>query len=148
MTANQVAWPMGMSDQDPSLGARPLFFNPQGFLIAILEDADQAEQAKAGLVEAGFASTELRVYTSQQILEDHERFLAQRTLARRVVGAVTDDPDTIELYFGYARAGRSALWVRVADKADADRAVRGLADHPVLHFRHYGHGRQDDLHIR
>ena len=148
MTANQVAWPMGMSDQDPSLGARPLFFNPQGFLIAILEDADQAEQAKAGLVEAGFASTELRVYTSQQILEDHERFLAQRTLARRVVGAVTDDPATIELYFGYAREGRAALWVHVPDKADADRAVRCLADHPVLHFRHYGHGRQDDLHIR
>jgi hypothetical protein len=147
MTANQVAWPMGMSDQDPSLGARPLAFNPQGFLIAILEDADQAEQAKAGLVEAGFASTELRVYTSQQILEDHERFLAQRTLARRVVGAVTDDPDTIELYFGYARAGRSALWIHVPDD-DADRAVRALADHQVLHFRHYGHDSQQDIHLR
>jgi hypothetical protein len=147
MTANQVAWPMGMSDQDPSLGARPLAFNPQGFLVAILEDADQAEQAKAGLVEAGFASTELRVYTSQQILEDHERFLAQRTLARRVVGAVTDDPDTIELYFGYARAGRSALWIHVPDD-DADRAVRALADHQVLHFRHYGHDSQQDIHLR
>jgi hypothetical protein len=147
MTANQVAWPMGMSDQDPSLGARPLAFNPQGFLVAILEDADQAEQAKAGLVEAGFASTELRVYTSQQILEDHERFLAQRTLARRVVGAVTDDPDTIELYFGYARSGRSALWIHVPDD-DADRAVRALADHQVLHFRHYGHDSQQDIHIR
>jgi hypothetical protein len=147
MTANQVAWPMGMSDQDPSLGARPLAFNPQGFLVAILEDADQAEQAKAGLVEAGFASTELRVYTSQQILEDHERFLAQRTLARRVVGAVTDDPDTIELYFGYARAGRSALWIHVPDD-DADRAVRALADHQVLHFRYYGHDSQQDIHLR
>jgi hypothetical protein len=34
------------------------------------------------------------------------------------------------------------------DKADADPVVRGLADHQVLHFRHYGHDRQDDLHIR
>ena len=32
-----------------------LVFNPQGFLVAILEDADQAEQAKATLAEAGFA---------------------------------------------------------------------------------------------
>jgi hypothetical protein len=62
--------------------------------------------------------------------------------------AVTDDPDTIELYFGYARAGRSALWVHVPDDADADRAVRYLADHQVLHFRHYGHDSQQDLHIR
>ena len=122
--------------------------NPQGFLVAILEDADQAEQANATLAEAGFAQTDLRVYTSQQILDSWQRFQAERSLAQRVAGAFADDPDTIEQYFGYARAGRSALWVRVADKADADPVVRGLADHQVLHFRHYGHDRQDDLHIR
>jgi hypothetical protein len=124
-----------------------LAFNPQGFLVAILQDADQAEQAKATLAQAGFAERDLRVYTSQQILDDHERFLAQRTVARRVVGAVTDDPDTIELYFGYAREGCSALWVHVPEEADAKRAIRGLADHQVLHIRYYGHDRQDDLHI-
>jgi hypothetical protein len=100
------------------------------------------------LAEAGFAETGLRVYTSQQILDDHERFLARRTVARRVVGGLTDDPDTIKLYYGYARDGRSALWVHVPDDADADRAVRGLADHQVLHFRYYGHHSQQDLHIR
>jgi hypothetical protein len=148
MTANEVAWPTGMSDQDPAARDRPLFFNPQGFLVAILEDADQAEQARATLDEAGFADRDLRIYTSRQILESWERFQAERSLAQRVVGAVTDDPDAIELYFGYAREGRAALWIRVPDEADADRAVRGLADHQVLHFRHYGHNSQQDLHIR
>jgi hypothetical protein len=147
MSADQVAWPTGMSDQDPAARERPLFFNPQGFLVAILQDADQAEQAKAGLGDAGFAERDLRVYTSQQILDSWERFQAQRSLAQRVVGAVTDDPDTIELYFGYARQGCSALWVHVPDEADAKRAIRGLADHQVLHIRHYGHDSQDDLHI-
>ena len=148
MSANDVVWPTGMSDQDPAARDRPLFFNPQGFLVAILEDADQAEQAKATLAAAGFADRDLRVYTSSQILDSWQRFQAERSLGQRVVGAVTDDPDTIELYFGYARAGRSALWVRVPDEADADRAVRCLADHQVLHFRHYGHDTQQDLHIR
>jgi hypothetical protein len=148
MSANDVVWPTGMSDQDPAARDRPLFFNPQGFLVAVLEDADQAERARAALEEAGFADRDLRVYTSQQILESWERFQAERSLGQRVVGAVTDDPDTIELYFGYARTGRSALWVHVPDEADADRAVRGLADHQVLHFRHYGHDTQQDLHIR
>jgi hypothetical protein len=147
MSANQVIWPTGMSDQDPAARERPLFFNPQGFLVAILEDADQAEQARATLAEAGFAETDLRVYTSQQILDSWERFQAERSLAQRVAGAITDDPDTIERYFGYARQGRAALWVRVPDDADAKRAVRCLADHQVLHFRHYGHNRQDDIHI-
>ena len=148
MNANEVVWPTGMSDQDPAARGRPLVFNPEGFLVAVLEDADQVEQAKAALVDTGFAERDLRVYTSQEILDSWERFQAERSLAQRVVSAVTDDPDAIELYFGYARAGRSALWVHVPNDDDADRAVRGLADYQVLHFRHYGHGRQDDLHIR
>jgi hypothetical protein len=148
MSANDVAWPTGMSHQDPAARDRPLFFNPQGFLVAVLEDADQAERARAALTDAGFADRDLRVYTSQQILDSWERFQAERSLAQRVAGAVTDDPDTIELYFGYARQGRAALWVHVPDDADADRAVRRLADYQVLHFRHYGHNSQQDLHIR
>jgi hypothetical protein len=148
MSANDVVWPTGVSDQDPAARERPLFFNPKGFLVAVLEDAYQAERARVALADAGFADRDLRVYTSRQILDSWERFQAERSLAQRVVGAVTDDPDTIERYFGYARAGRSALWVHVPEEADADRAVRFLVDHQVLHFRHYGHDRQDDLHIR
>jgi hypothetical protein len=147
MSEDEVVWPTGMSDQDPAARERPLVFNPQGFLVAILEDADQAEQAKATLAEAGFAETNLRVYTSQQILDSWERFQAERSLTQKVAGAITDDPETIEQYFGYARQGRSALWVHVPEEADAKRAVRAPADHQVLHFRHYGHDRQDDIHI-
>ena len=148
MDEREIAWPTGMSDQDPAARDRPLVFTPQGFLVAILEDADQAEQAKASLAEEGFAEKDLRVYTSQEVLDGWERFRAERSLAQRVAGAVTDDPDTIELYFGYARAGRCALWVRVPDRDNASRAVRRLADHQILHVRLYGHARQDDLHIR
>jgi hypothetical protein len=54
------------------------------------------------------------------MLDSWERFQAERSLAQRVAGAVTDDPATIELYFGYAREGRSALWVHVPDDADAN----------------------------
>jgi hypothetical protein len=146
MEDQEVVWPMGMSDQDPSLAERPLTFNPKGFLVAILDDDDHAEQARAALQAAGFADRDLRVYTSQQILADHERYLAQRSLARRVVG-VTVDPD-IKRYLDRAREGRAALWVHVPDDADAKRAVRQLADHPVLHLRHYGQYRQQDLHLR
>ena len=147
MSEDEVVWPTGMSNQDPGARERPLVFNPQGFLVAILEDDGQAEEARVALAEAGFAERDLRVHTSQQILDNWERFQAEASLAQRVVGAVTD-PDTIERYLGYARAGRSALWVHVPDDGDAKRAVRALADHQVLHFRHYGHDRQDDIHIR
>jgi hypothetical protein len=137
-----------MSQDDPPARARPLVFNPKGFLVAILEDADQAERAKAALAVAGFAQKDLRVYAGQEILDSWERFLVERSVPQRVVGAVTDDPDTIEQYFGYAREGRSALWVRVPDRDDASRAVRHLTNHQVLHVRHYGNDGQEDIHIR
>jgi hypothetical protein len=149
MDEHEVVWPMGMTAHDPSLANRPLVFNPKGFLVAILEDDDHAQRAKAALREAGFADRDLRVYTSQQILADHERYLAQRSLARRMVGGLTDDTTALERYLDRAREGRAALWVHVdADAdADADRAVRLLADHPVLHLRHYGQDRQQDFHL-
>jgi hypothetical protein len=71
MDEREVVWPMGLSDYDPSLADRPLAFNPKGFLVAILEDDDHAEQARVALMKAGFAERDLRVYTSQQILADH-----------------------------------------------------------------------------
>ena len=148
MEEPEVIWPMGLSDQDPALADRPLAFNPKGFLVAILDDDDSAEQARAALQQAGFADRDLRVYTSQQILDDHQRYLAQRSLARQVVSAVTVDPDSLKRYLDRAREGRAALWIHVPDDADAKRAVRLLADHPVLHLRHYGQDSQEDLHLR
>jgi hypothetical protein len=65
-----------------------------------------------------------------------------------VVGAVTVDPASLKRYLDRAREGRAALWVHVPDDADAKRAVRLLADHPVIHLRHYGQDRQEDLHLR
>ena len=148
MSEDEVAWPTGMSDQDPAARERPLVFAPEGFLVAILEDADQAEQAKITLAGAGFAERDLRVYTSQEILDSWERFLVERSVPQRVVGAVTDDPATIEQYFGYAREGRAALWVHAPDRDEANRAVRHLIDQQVLHVRYYGHHGQEDIHIR
>ena len=136
---------MGM---DRDLSSRPLVFNPKGFLVAILEDERACEEARAGLMDAGFAEADLRVYTSEEILSDHEVYLKKRSTARRVVGALTDDQATIDLYFGYAREGRGALWVHVPQEVDASKAIRGLADHGVLHYRYFGRDREVDIGVR
>jgi len=113
----------------------------------MLESDQACERARVALVDAGFGSENVCVYTSHQILEDHERYLAARSTARRVVGALTDDQETIKLYFGYAREGRGALWVHVSEEHDATRAMRCLLDHRVLHYRYFGRDRQDDIHV-
>lgn len=98
-------------------------------------------------MEAGFSESDLRIYTSQEILEDHEVFLATRSRTRRAVGALTDDQATIDLYFGYAREGRGALWLQVPEKSDANRATRYLVDQDVLHYRYFGRKEELDIHM-
>ena len=81
---------------------------PRGFLVAILTDADEAERAAAALRAAGFADRPLRIFTSEQILDDYARYTAQQSRPRRVVAAITDDQDTLDLYHGHARDGRAS----------------------------------------
>jgi len=148
MADPDIVWPVGTTDQDPDLAARPMVFNPKGFLVAVLPGADEAERAAAALRAAGFADRKLRIFTDEQILDDHARYVAHQSLARRVVAALTDDEETLALYHGHARDGCFALWVHVTDDDEADRAIRGLAGCRTLHIRHYGHRRQSDFTIQ
>ena len=148
MTNDEIVWPVGTTDQDPGLASRPMVFHPKGFVVAILTDADEAERAVAALRAVGFADRKLRVFTSEQILDDYARYTAQQSLPRRLVAALTDDRETLELYHGHARDGRAALWVHVTDDDEANRAIRGLAGCATLHIRHYGHRRQSDFYLQ
>jgi hypothetical protein len=148
MSDEAIVWPVGTTDQDPDLADRPFVFAPRGFLVAIVSDARAAERAVAALRATGFADRDLRIFTPEQILEDHARYVTQKSLPRRVVTAVTDDRDTLDLYHGHARDGRYALWVHVVDDDAANRAIRGLAGCGTLHIRHYGHHAQSDFHLR
>jgi hypothetical protein len=147
MTGNEVdiAWPMDVRETDFSSG--PLHFKPRGFLVAILPDQEETAKAAAALHACGFAEREMRVYTGEQILADHEIYAARQGPMHRVVRAATNDQETLDLYFGHARDGRLALWVYVVDDDAAGRAIRYLADYQTLHLRHYGHHKQRDFYL-
>jgi hypothetical protein len=136
---------MGM---DRELSDRPMVFDATGFLCVILEDDVACGRARATLEAVGFDPEHLRVYTSEEILGDGEKFLAQRSTVRKLVGALTDDQATVDLYFGYAAEGRGALWVYAPEKHDASRVMRYLTDHPVLHYRYFGSDGDHDIHVR
>jgi hypothetical protein len=91
-------------------------------VVSILSDPAASEIGPLALV------AHVRVSSSQQILADHDLYTAPRSLPRHVVGALTDDQETIALYVGHARDGRSALWIHVDDDAEAHHANRGLAN--------------------
>jgi hypothetical protein len=73
--------------------------------------------------------------------------MERRGVTSKVVGSVADDVEGRELYLGYAREDRSALWLRLPDEADVPKALRVLAGHQYLHTRYYGSEQQTDFHF-
>ena len=123
----------------------PLVFNPKGFLVAILPDDASTKNARVALEASGFAPNDLRVYTCEEILKEHERYLKKRGVARTVLSRITERESDYEFYSGLASEGRGALWIHVAERRDASRAIRKLVDHEVLHYRYFGRDEELDL---
>ncbi|MGH2703407.1 MAG: hypothetical protein ACRDJ2_16755, partial [Actinomycetota bacterium] len=87
----------------------------------------------------------LRVYTSEEILQEHDRYLKQRGMMRTILNRITERESDYQFYSGLATEGRGALWVYVTERHDASRAIRYLVDHPVLHYRYFGEDEELDI---
>ena len=143
MDEGENTFPMDFYVRDSS--PHPWKFKPEGYLVVILSDADQAQRAEADLVAHGFAPRDIKLYTGKQILANYEVFAGQRSTADKVVGSIVDDSEGRELYLGYAREDRCAMWVRIPDEEDVAKALRVLADHEYVHTRYYGTQQQTDF---
>src|SRR4029453_1861136 len=136
--------PSPMNATDPS---RPWKFKPGGYLVVILTGINEARRALSALVEGGFGHRDIKVYSGEQTLENDAINRRRRTVARRFIGPVTDEDELAgrELYLGYAREGRSALWLRLPNEEDVSKALRVLANYDYLHARYYGFNTTEDF---
>lgn len=138
-------WPMDF-DRKPGRGQN-LVFRPQGFLVVMLVGADDGRAAASALLDAGYAEHDLKLYTGEEILANHQRYVEDRTVPERLAGVVTDDVEARDLYLSYARQGRSALWIHIPKENEVNKALRVLADHPYVHLRYYGANGMSDFQI-
>ena len=145
MDEPENAFPMDFYAEDPS--PRPWKFRPEGYLVVILSDADEALRAEASLVTHGFAPRDVKLYIGKQILENYEVYVGRRNVTDKVVGSVVDDSEGKELYLAYAGEDRCAMWVRIPDEDGVSKALRVLADHEYVHTRYYGSDRQTDFNV-
>ena len=113
----------------------------------ILAGTKEAQRAETALVAEGVRSSRRQALHRQQILDNHAEYMGRRGFTSKVVGSVADDLEGRELYLGYAREDRCALWLRLPDEADVPKALRVLADHNYLHTRYYGSEQQTDFHV-
>jgi hypothetical protein len=145
MDENEATFPMDITERDPS--SRAWKFRPEGYLVVILSDADEARVAEAALVAHGFAPNDVKLYTGEQILANYEVYKGQRDLVNKIVGAVADDAEGRDLYLDYAREDRCALWMRIPNEDLVPKALRALADRNYLHTRYYGVEKHTDYRV-
>ena len=145
MDESENTFPMDFYVED--LSPRPWKFRPEGYLVVILSDADEGQRAEAALVAEGFVPRDVKLYTGKQILANYEVYARRRTITDKVAGPVIDDTEGKELYLGYAREDRCAMWVRIPNEDDVPKALRVLADFQYLHTRYYGDEKQTDYQI-
>jgi hypothetical protein len=103
MSEDENVFPMDITDRNPS--SRPSKWRPQGYLVTILADAEEAKRAENALVQSGIAPRDVKLYGSEEILANHEIYMGRRSAAGKAVGAFVDDAEGRELYLGYAREG-------------------------------------------
>jgi len=141
---NENVFPMDFYVDDPS--PRPWKFQPTGYFVVILADAEEGQRAEGALIAAGFDALDVKVYTGKQILENNDVYVGRRNIKDSITGAVIDDSEGKALYLSYAREDRSALWLRLADEYQVRKAMLALADFEYSHARYYGDKRQTGFH--
>jgi hypothetical protein len=135
MADEQLGWPFGSTDGGPA--SRPLVVHLEDVMIAVLPDAAAGERAREILSEHGFGPERVRVYTGEQIVEYDEEFRASRGMAGKVVGTVVDDREAMGAYVEHGREGRSAVWVQLRHRDDANPVLRSLSElGPLLVWFH------------
>ena len=140
MGEQDITFPMDVTD--PS---HPWKFKPEGYLVVILTGISEARRALSALVEGGFGDRDIKVYSGEQILENDAVNMRRRSVATRLLGPVTAQTTGRDLYLGYAREGRSALWLRLPNEDDVSKALRVLADCDYVHARYYGFNKWEDF---
>jgi hypothetical protein len=115
MDEDETTFPMDVTDDD-DLSSRPWNFRPEGYLVVIIADVQEARRAETALARGGFALGDVKLYTGTQILENQEVYIGRRSLATKLIAAVVEDVKGQELYLAYARQDRCAMWVRIPDE--------------------------------
>jgi tRNA A58 N-methylase Trm61 len=117
---------------------RPWFFSAMGYLAVLFSDGEEARHAQRGLLEQGVHEGDVRLYSSEDVLNTVSRLDEERSNLAKAVAALTVDRPAKERYLDNARAGGSALWLFAPTEDQADRLVRFLANYDYTSIRYFG----------
>ncbi len=118
--------------------------NPKNYVVAVIDDQQEAEKVVQALRDAGFGSNDIRVLSGQELLERHhnvEHVEKKRDVISRLAGAfgegAEEGSDTAS-YLEEARKGHAILNVYAGKPEQADSISGILARHHARLIKYYG----------
>jgi hypothetical protein len=113
-------------------------YYPKGWVVAVIHERAQAEQAAEELRAAGFADEDVRLFSGEEVLELDRAFNEQRSLGQRLGALLPSDEGAAQQeYLEEARRGHHFVLVH-ASGPETERARSVLASHRAHAMRHYG----------
>lgn len=114
-------------------------FYPTDYVIAVIDDPEQARQAADELRRAGCSPEQVGLFTGEQVLANHQAYLRQRNLLERVEALfASDEGEALQGYLEAAEAGASFIAVHTPDVQDVERYRGILTQHHAHAIKHYG----------
>ena len=114
---------------------------PKDYVVAVIEDLDEAERAAEELRRAGFPAEDVRLFPSEQVVEGLRLAEAQRNLLQRIGAAiqreVTEEGAANKDYNEDARAGRHLVTVMAVEPEEIERARQVLVARGARRIMHY-----------
>lgn len=128
----------------------PLFrfgvFNPTHFIVAVTDDAEQAEQAFVALKSERFGSNDAQLIPGQQVLDNERTYGDSKGVLARLAGLFpSEEQAAVKDYVERAERGAHFVIVRCPEKEQRNVARNTLASHGGYAMRYYGENMISDL---
>ena len=121
-------------------------YYPTGYVVAVFDQRDRAEQAAQGFRAAGGDADQVRVFAGEEVLALDRQFRQERTLGQRLGGLfASDEGEAQQQYLEAAQRGATIVTVHAPDLAEAQRVADMLTPHGAHALHHYGPTAMTDL---
>jgi hypothetical protein len=122
------------SEQTDLLGS----VNPKHTLVGVVDNEQEAAEARRALEQAGFPASAIATYSGQEVLENHRRFDENKSVGSKIGSLFpSQEDDIMKAYLSAAEAGAHFVTVHAEDNEARDRAAEALRSVGARLLRYY-----------
>jgi hypothetical protein len=131
-----------MTKRSEFLGTLVGDWHTEHYVAGVIDDVNEAEQARRALEQAGWKPADVRLFRGKPAVERLENIVEHRSIPERIAaavrGATSDEGPISEVYEAEAEQGHQILAVYAHAPADVERARHLLAAHGAHELEYFG----------